>query len=141
MFFTINLILSFLSTQLYQVGSESNEILGDDLFLNYLYISIEKRLRVAMNHADGDISNTIPAVFIKSLILNVIECLPPPSDSILLSLSSNSQFDTDSSQHLSGNSRSNALNYQSSNTMPASGGGNVAVAVREVLMAGIGEID
>ena len=79
-FFASNLLLTLLSTQLYQTGSGSITN-RDDLFMDFLYIAAEGQLRNAMK-LNGDVSHTLPSTLIKALILNIIENITPSKHSL-----------------------------------------------------------
>lgn len=79
-FFTSNLFLTLLSTQLYQISNGSLNS-RDDLFMDFIYITAEIQLRSVMMKVDGDISHTRSGLLIKALILNINENLIVPKDS------------------------------------------------------------
>ena len=74
-FFASNLLLTLLSTQLYQIGGGSITS-RDDIFMDFVYVIAEGQLRNAMK-TNGDVSHTLPAALIKALILNIIENISP----------------------------------------------------------------
>jgi hypothetical protein len=83
-YFSSNLILSLLSTQLYQIGKNENLTPGkcnDDIFLNYIYIKSEENLKKTL---DGycEISCSLPSFLLKGLVCIIASNIVPPSDSV-----------------------------------------------------------
>ena len=127
-YFSSNLIVCLLSSQLYQTGCEKISLEGEDIFLNYLFDLADKDLKIAMSKADGDISNCIAIKFMKGLLANIVDVYSPPTDSLIgILIDKYSSYDMIN--------RNTPNNHQSSSKRVIGRPDNVALVVREAFFS------